>query len=219
MICSCGAQPGASPEYVTAARAFAIQLHKANARLVYGGGTRGLMGEIAREMVSLSGPTAVQGFIPDALIAKHPEAGAVSAGTSKQAERQISAVDTQNNFGNLTVVSDMHTRKRLMVEQVLQGGPGSGFVAMPGGYGTLEEVAEMITWNQLGIHDKGIVILNINGFWDGVLAWFAKAVEQKFVGQGNKDIAVECTDVKEVLSTLKMYKLGEGRLSLVWNQV
>ncbi|KAJ5240340.1 lysine decarboxylase-like protein [Penicillium citrinum] len=204
----CGAQPGASPEYVTAARELASQLHKANAKLIYGGGTRGLMGEIAREMVSLSGPTAVQGFIPEALIAKHPEANVSSAQNSKQAERQISEVDSQNNFGNITIVSGMHTR-----------GPGSGFVAMPGGYGTLEEVAEMITWNQLGIHDKGIVILNINGFWDGVLAWFAKAVEQKFVGQGNKGIAVECTDVREVLNTLKMYKLGEGRLNLVWNQI
>lgn len=178
-----------------------------------------MMGEIAREMVSLSGPTAVQGFIPEALIAKHPEASAILARNSKQAERQSSEVDGQNSFGNLTIVSDMHTRKRLMVEQVLKGGPGSGFVAMPGGYGTLEEVAEMITWNQLGIHDKGIVILNINGFWDGLLAWFAKAVEQKFVGRGNQDIAVECTDVREVLNTLKMYKLGEGRLNLVWNQI
>lgn len=178
-----------------------------------------MMGGIAREMVSLPAPTAVQGFIPEALIAKHPEASAISTRNSKQAERQVSEVDAQNNFGNLTIVSDMHTRKRLMLEQVLQGGPGSGFVAMPGGYGTLEEVAEMITWNQLGIHDKGIVILNINEFWDGVLAWFAKAVEQKFVGQGNKDIAVECTDVREVLNTLNMYKLGEGRLNLVWNQI
>lgn len=179
------------------------------------------MGEIARELVSLSGPAAVQGFIPEALIAKHPEASAVSAQTSnaKQAERAVSGKTAESSFGSITIVSDMHTRKRMMVEQVLRGGPGSGFVAMPGGYGTLEEVAEMITWNQLGIHDKGIVMLNVNGFWDEVLAWFAKAVDQKFIGQGNKNIAVECTDVREVVSTLKMYKPGEGRLNLVWNQV
>lgn len=219
MVCSCGAQPGASSEYLAAARDLARQLHQANAKLVYGGGTRGLMGEIAREMVSLSGPSAVEGFIPKALVAKHPEARMTSAPYSKQTERAVADDEVQSKFGSITIVGDMHTRKRLMVEKVLAGGPGSGFVAMPGGYGTLEEVAEMITWNQLGIHDKGIVMLNINGFWDGILAWFEKAVEQKFVGQGNKTIAVECTDVSEVLNTLKMYKLGEGRLELVWDQV
>jgi predicted Rossmann-fold nucleotide-binding protein len=62
-----------------------------------------------------------------------------------------------------------------------------------GGYGALEEVAELITWNQLGVHDKGIVLLNIDGFWDGFLVWLRKAVEQRFIGQGNKDIAVERT--------------------------
>lgn len=236
---SCGAQPGDRPEYMATARALAHELHAANAKLVYGGGTTGLMGEVARTLVSLSGPSAVNGFIPRALVAFYPEAaGGVPSGVAgkllqeerKQAERVVSRGDeasiegdqklgsslAEGEYGRITLVDSMHERKQRMAELVLAGGPGSGFVALPGGYGTLEEVTEVITWNQLGIHDRGIILLNINGFWDGVVAWIAMAAQRKFIGAANKDIAVECKEVEQVMRALEEYRPSGGRLSLSW---
>ncbi|KAL4897516.1 hypothetical protein BDV59DRAFT_167919 [Aspergillus ambiguus] len=226
----CGAQPGESPEYIAAARSLALELHKSNAKLIYGGGTRGLMGEVAKTLVSLSGPSAVHGFIPRALIAYHPEANAgltVEPQDGKQPERTVphdtSLKDTsgplfaESEYGRITIVESMHERKQKMAEQVLAGGPGSGFVALPGGYGTLEEIAEVTTWNQLGIHDRGIVLLNVNGFWDGLITWITMAVRQRFIGPANKDIMVECKEAGEVIGALRAYKPSDGRLGLLWN--
>ncbi|KAI2813708.1 hypothetical protein CBS115989_9222 [Aspergillus niger] len=211
----CGAQPGDSPEFLAAARALAHELHAANAKLVYGGGTKGLMGEVAKTLVSLSGPSAVHGFIPRALVAYYPDADVgKSQNDGKQPER-IQAPGSslaEGEYGRITVVDSMHERKQKMAEQVLAGGPGSGFVALPGGYGTLEEVAE----NQLGIHDRGIVLLNVNGFWDGLVAWIAKAAQRGFIGPANKDIMVECKEVGEVIGALKAYNPSGGRLNLSW---
>ncbi|KAE8324095.1 lysine decarboxylase-like protein [Aspergillus sergii] len=226
----CGAQTGEPPDYMAAARALALELHKSNAKLIYGGGTKGLMGEVAKTLVSLSGPSAVHGFIPKALIAYYPDANASRADEAedgKQPERWVSAdaplkdhlgpSPLGSQYGKLTVVENMHERKRKMAEQVFAGGPGSGFVALPGGYGTLEEIAEITTWNQLGIHDKGIVLLNVDGFWDGLVGWIRTAARQKFVAEANKEILVECNKVDEVMGALKAYKPSSGRLSLSWN--
>lgn len=214
---------------MAAARALAHELHAANARLVYGGGTKGLMGEVAKTLVSLSGQSAVHGFIPRALVAYYPEADVGQAGkfqNGKQPERILPGdAGLEDNpgcsladgaYGKITIVDSMHERKQRMAEQVLAGGPGSGFIALPGGYGTLDEVAEVITWNQLGIHDKGIVLLNINGFWDGLVAWIATAAQREFIGPANKDIMVECKEVDQVVGVLKAYKPSGGRLSLSW---
>jgi uncharacterized protein (TIGR00730 family) len=122
-------------------------MHEHNIHLVYGGGTVGLMGELARTLVSLSGPSAVHGIIPAALVSM---------------ERQGKAPD-ESLYGRTTVVPDMHTRKRMMAQEVVNGGPGGGFVALPGGYGTLEELMEAVTWNQLGIHSRGVCIFNVEG--------------------------------------------------------
>jgi uncharacterized protein (TIGR00730 family) len=143
----CGAKPGSSPAYLAAARSLAHVLHEHNIHLVYGGGTVGIMGELARTLVSLSGPMAVHGIIPTALVSL---------------ERQGKAPD-ENLYGRTTVVPDMHTRKRMMAQEVVDGGPGGGFVALPGGFGTIEELMEAVTWNQLGIHDRGICIFNVEG--------------------------------------------------------
>ncbi|KAL2832256.1 lysine decarboxylase-like protein [Aspergillus pseudoustus] len=237
VICvCCGAQPGDSPEYMAAARALAYELHRANAKLVYGGGTKGLMGEVARTLVSLSDPSAVHGFILRALVAYHPEAADGMARDGKLAERIVSCdgdgskgekekkkgdhelepSPAEGEYGRITLVDSMHERKQKMAEQVLAGGPGSGFVALPGGYGTLEELAEVITWNQLGIHDRGVVLLNINGFWDGLVAWMEMAAQRKFIGAANKDIVVECKEVEQVIGALEGYRPSGGRLSLSW---
>jgi uncharacterized protein (TIGR00730 family) len=143
----CGSNPGNSSAYFAAARSLAQIMHEQNIHLVYGGGTVGLMGELARSLVSLSGPSAVHGIIPAALVSM---------------ERQGKAPD-ESVYGRTTVVADMHTRKRMMAQEVVNGGPGGGFVALPGGYGTLEELMEAVTWNQLGIHDRGICIFNVDG--------------------------------------------------------
>lgn len=246
----CASSPGANPAHMASARALAHAMHENNIHLVYGGGTRGIMGEIARTLVSLSGPSAVHGIIPRALIrteegyegTKVGDVGSGRAYGEKQEERVMSKVAldrvtsqdsndnsrtatdpnilsiTESEYGNTTIVPDMHTRKRLMASRVIAGGPGSGFVALAGGYGTLEEVAEMVTWNQLGIHGCGIVLVNIDGYWDGLVEWVKRSVKEEFVGLGNRDILVEVQKVEDVVEALKGYRVAEGRFKLDWGQ-
>jgi uncharacterized protein (TIGR00730 family) len=202
----CGSSPGTSPIHLEAARSLAHELHKSNISLVYGGGTTGLMGEIARTLVSLSGPSSVHGIIPSALV-KHEREGS---------EKSILANGCSSGFGKTTIVADMHTRKRMMAQHVMAGGPGSGFIALSGGYGTLEELMEVVTWNQLGIHDKGVVVLNVSGFWDGLLAWVKEATEKGFVKGGNADIMLEAETAEEAVLMLKDYRVSEGRFGLDW---
>jgi uncharacterized protein (TIGR00730 family) len=110
----------------------------------------------------------------------------------------------------------MHTRKQMMAKEVTTGAPGSGFIALSGGYGTLEELMEVVTWNQLGIHNRGVVALNIEGYWDGLLEWVRKSVETGFVGEGNKEIIKEARTGEEAVLALKKYKVAEGRFKLEW---
>lgn len=181
--------------------------------LVYGGGTVGLMGEIARTLVSLAGPDSVHGIIPDALIQFEQEG---RPGTVNESDRS-SSIDP-NVYGQTTIVPDMHTRKQLMAKKVMEGGPGSGFVALSGGYGTMEELMEVITWNQLGIHGKGVVVFNVEGYYDGLLKWVRSAVSAGFIAPGNAGIMVEALSPEEVITQLKNYKVAEGRLNLDWSQ-
>lgn len=153
------------------------------------------MGEIARTLVRLSGPESVHGVIPRALIriepgydnaqkAQEQEHKTMSHG--KDAERVLNdpiskaALLQESEYGMTTITADMHTRKRLMATKVMEGGPGSGFVTLAGGFGTIEEVMEMTTWNQLGIHRRPIILMNVNGYWDGLLAWVKNAVEKGY---------------------------------------
>lgn len=223
-----------------AAKDLARAFHEQNVQLVYGGGTKGLMGQIARELVRLSGPQAVHGIIPKALVRIEPgynqpssPSGAGGAaetqtqtksqeGVGKTYERVIIADKrtevNENEFGITTIVPDMHTRKRHMAEKVLQGGPGSGFVAMAGGFGTIEEVMEMTTWNQLGIHNVGVVLLNPEGYWDGLLQWIRTAVKEGFISQANADILVDVQEVKDVLPKLRDYQVSVDRFQLTWGE-
>lgn len=232
----CASGPGKNPAHMESARSLARSLHASNVSLVYGGGTRGIMGELARTFVSLSGPQSVHGVIPRALISVDPEykQGAKEVKPSpgsKGAERGMSAAELekidphqkagllqQSDYGLTTVVSDMHTRKQKMAQMVIEGGPGSGFVALAGGYGTIEEVMEMVTWNQLGIHSMPIVLVNIDGYWDGLLQWVKNSVKEGYVGESNADILVEVKDTDEVLDALKAYRVAKGRYNLDWSQ-
>ncbi|KAJ5257077.1 hypothetical protein N7478_013181 [Penicillium angulare] len=222
----CGSTPGKSPEHLEAARKLAQEFHKHNVQLVYGGGTIGLMGEIAKTLVSLSGPQSVHGFIPRALIrrVKKSNDAPFTNGAGKVAERIIDdeALDQdhipESEFGVTTIVEDMHTRKRLMAEKVSKGGPGSGFVTLAGGFGTIEEIMEMTTWNQLGIHSGGIVVLNIRGYWDALFTWIRSAVEEGFISAENAAILVEVQDPKEVWPRLVEYQVSSGRMTLDWGK-
>lgn len=194
----CGASSGTSPAHLAAARALAHALHASGTHLVYGGGTVGLMGEVARTLVSLSGPESVHGIIPAPLV------------RFEQGEIDPSI------YGRTTVVKDMHTRKQLMAREVIAGGAGGGFVALSGGYGTFEELMEVTTWNQLGIHSMPVVVYNVEGYWTGLIEWVRNAVESGFVGGGNEGIIKEAQSAEEVMRWLREYEVAPGRFGLSW---
>ncbi|KAJ9502136.1 hypothetical protein H2202_002200 [Exophiala xenobiotica] len=223
----CASSPGKNPVHLESARTLGKELHEAGYSLVYGGGTMGIMGELAKTLVSLSGPKSVQGIIPRALIRTELD----PSKRSRKVERTMSAeqlerIDSnedpdskiipESEFGATTVVKDMHTRKRMMAQCVEAGGAGSGFVALAGGYGTMEEVMEMVTWNQLGIHKIPIVLVNVNGYWNGLLDWVKNSIREGFVNEGAANILVEVKSTDEVVEALRGYQVAPGRYKLDW---
>ncbi|KAK5108892.1 hypothetical protein LTR62_007694 [Meristemomyces frigidus] len=209
----CGAREGSSPAHLAAARSLAQALHRNKIHLVYGGGTVGIMGEVAKTLVSLSGPQAVHGIIPQALLRferNYQEEGA----QPRDAQEMID----EKTFGRTTVVKDMHTRKQMMAREVIEGGEGGGFVALSGGYGTLEELMEVVTWNQLGIHAHPIIVFNVDGYWTDLLKWVKNAVGAGFIAENNTSIMVEATTGDGVIDRIKEYQNAEGRFMLQWNE-
>src|SRR6188768_3897094 len=140
----CGSGPGSNPRFVESAHALGKTFAENNIRLVYGGGSVGLMGSVAKSTLDHGG--SVTGIIPDFL---------------RNREHALSRVQ------ELIVTPDMHERKRLMFER------SDAFVALPGGIGTLEELVEQLTWKQLGRHTKPILLANVDGFWEPLLALLA----------------------------------------------
>lgn len=180
----------------------------------------GIMGELAKTLVWLSGPEAVHGVIPSALLGferDFNEDGNGTAVNDPKENAQSRRID-DTTFGKITVVKDMHARKQMMAQEVIEGGQGGGFVALSGGYGTLEELMEVVTWNQLGIHAKGVVVYNIDGYWDGLLQWVAKATSSGFIADTNASIIVEAKEAVEVVERLKGYQNSRGRFRLHWGQ-
>lgn len=181
------------------------------------------MGELAKTLVSLSGPDAVHGVIPSALLPLEAKRRDEISGqpiievakSNGEKDKDVNTPD-ENVFGRTTIVPDMHTRKRMMCDLVCAGGPGSGFVALSGGYGTLEELMEIVTWNQLGIQDRGVCAFNVEGYWDGILQWVKQSVDAGFVGEGNRDILVEGKSAEECVERLRRYEVSEGRFKLKW---
>ncbi|MFW6077925.1 MAG: TIGR00730 family Rossman fold protein [Hyphomicrobiales bacterium] len=151
----CGSGCGRDPGYVTAARQLGHDMAKAEIGLVYGGGSLGLMGEVAKSTLAAGG--RVTGVIPDFLV---------------QRERMLTEVN------ELIVTANMHERKMTMFENA------DGFVALPGGMGTLEELVEISTWAQLGRHNKPIILANIAGYWDPFLTLLEHMREQQFIRAG-----------------------------------
>ncbi len=155
-ICrDCGSGPGHNPAYAEAARTLGCAMAQANIGLVYGGGSLGLMGEIARSVLGHNGH--VTGIIPEFL-----------------SNREKMLKDVQE----LIVTHSMHERKQIMFEK------SDAFVALPGGVGTLEELVEQLTWSQLGQHSKPIVLGDIDGFWEPLLSLFDHMRSEAFVRPG-----------------------------------
>ena len=167
------------------------------------------MGELARTLVTLSGPESVHGIIPEALIKFEQE--------GREGKTDVKSTIDEAIFGRTTVVADMHSRKHLMAKKVMEGGPGSGFVALSGGFGTMEELMEVVTWNQLGIHGCGIVVFNVEGYYDGLIAWIRSAVSSGFISGGNAGILVEALSAEECIECLQQYKVSEERMKLDWS--
>lgn len=169
---------GISPAYAAAARKLAAVMVADNIGLVYGGGNVGLMGVIADEVLRLGGEAT--GVIPKALMDK--EVGHL-------------------NLTRLHIVKDMHERKALMAEL------SDGFVAMPGGIGTLEELFEVFTWSQLGFHDKPIGLLNVDGFYDGLIDFLQHVVEQGFLRAQQASLLISDEDPLSLVGKMKTLSL------------
>ena len=171
----CGSSPGADPAFVEAARGFGKILAKSGIRLVYGGGSIGLMGALASSVIENGG--AATGIIPEFLTAKERP--------RRLAQEQI-------------VTRDMHERKSTMFDRA------DAFVALPGGIGTLEELVEQMTWAQLGRHKKPILIANINGFWDPLLALLVHMRELGLVPPAARGVELLVVDrVEDILPKLQ----------------
>lgn len=170
------------------------------------------MGEVAKTLCGLKGPGSVHGIIPAALVKYERD------GTYEVVDSNKPAIPEEAVYGRTTIVKDMHTRKKLMAEEVFAGAPGSGFIGLSGGFGTMEEIFETTTWNQLGIHTQGICLLNIDGFWDGILKWLDDAVDQGFVKAANKNILVTADSPAAAIKALREYKVSTATYKLEWDQ-
>ena len=166
----CGSSTGRDPIHLAAAETLGAAIARAGVRLVYGGGSIGLMGAVARSVLENGG--AVTGIIPEFLV------------------RREVMLDGVKDFH---IVPDMHTRKRMMFEQ------SDAFVALPGGIGTLEELVEQMTWAQLGRHAKPIVLADIGGFWEPLTDLLAHMAEQAFIRPGHEVKYVLAREAADIL--------------------
>jgi uncharacterized protein (TIGR00730 family) len=169
----CGSSPGVDPVYLEAAVHLGQQLAERSLTLIYGGGSVGLMGAVADAAMAAGG--VVHGVITEALL--NAEVG-------------------HTGLTNLEVVSTMHERKARMAELA------DGFLALPGGFGTYEELCEVLTWTQLGIHVKPIVVVNVKGFWDPLLAQTARSTDEGFMKPVHRDVLRSAPDVLSALELL-----------------
>jgi uncharacterized protein (TIGR00730 family) len=169
----CASGPGNNPAFIAAAKSFGRVLAENGIRLVYGGGAVGLMGALAETVLDHGGE--VTGVIPDFLM-----------------NREHMLVRVQERI----VTRDMHERKRVMFERA------DAFVALPGGVGTLEELIEQLTWAQLGRHKKPILILNVERFWDPLLALLDHMEKLAFIRPGLTVKYLVATEIEDVLPKL-----------------
>jgi len=172
----CGSGIGADSAFVNAANKLGKVLVDNNIELVYGGASVGLMGTIAKSVLENGGK--VIGIIPKSLVGK-----------------EVALTE----LTDLRIVNTMHERKILMTEL------SDGFIAMPGGFGTLEEIFEIITWAQLGFHNKPCSLLNINGYYDHLLKFLDHTVDQHFIEKEHYKMVIVDTYPELIISKFKKY--------------
>ena len=173
----CASSPGSRTEYRAAAEEMAAELVRRNIGLVYGGGNVGLMGIIADAVLRAGGEA--QGVIPEHLMAL--EGG-------------------HKGLTKLHIVRSMHERKALMADL------SDAFVALPGGFGTLKEFCEVVTWTQLGLHAKPCGILNVLGYYSPLLAMFDHAVEERFLKPENRGLVLARDQPADLLQALEEWR-------------
>jgi uncharacterized protein (TIGR00730 family) len=173
----CGSSPGARPEYVRAAEGVGRALAERGLGLVYGGAGVGLMGKLAETVIRGGGE--VIGVMPAAL-----------------AEKEVVFKD----LPDLRIVGSMHERKALMADLA------DGFVALPGGLGTLEEFFEVLTWAQLGIHTKPCGLLNVCSYFDDIVAFLDRAVKEIFIRAEHRTMLLVHEDPSELLQQFELYE-------------
>lgn len=173
----CGSSPGRRPEYLAATQALAEELVRRDIGLVYGGAGIGIMGAMADAMVARGGH--VTGIIPHAL-----------------ANREV----VHSGLNELRVVGSMHERKALM-EDV-----SDGFIALPGGLGTLEELFEILTWSQLGFHRKPCGLLNVAGYYDGLIRFLDHTVAEELVADRYRQMLLQAEDPAQLLTQMENYQ-------------
>src|SRR5262245_62120007 len=176
----CGSQPGARAVYVEQARALGHAMVERGIGLVYGGGGIGMMGAVADAVIEANGK--VIGVIPYSLATK---------------ERAHPDID-------MRVVNTMHERKAMMAQL------SDAFIALPGGFGTFEELMETITWGQLGIHQKPVGLLNVAGYYDPMLAMIDRAIEEGFILPRYRNLFVASSSIDELFDLMSMYQPLEG---------
>jgi uncharacterized protein (TIGR00730 family) len=184
----CGSSPGRDPIYMAAGRRLGRSLAEAGLRLVYGGGTRGIMGAVAGGVMEAGG--SVTGVIPRFLMNKEATESAL------------------HHLDELVITEDMHERKHAMFER------SDAFVALPGGIGTVEEIVEVMTWAQLGRHRKPIVFANVDGFWNPMLSLLDHMKAEGFVHTAHlvQPVVVEDPDgiVPAILQAAELRPPSEG---------
>jgi uncharacterized protein (TIGR00730 family) len=176
----CGSSSGRRPAYAEAARELGALLASRDIELVYGGGCTGLMGAVADGALAACG--RVVGVIPKALVTKE----LAHAGLSEQ-----------------HIVESMHERKALMAKLA------DAFIALPGGFGTLEEFCEVLTWSQLGLHVKPCALLNVEGYFQPLIELFEHTVEEGFVNESHRALVVNSNNAAELLETLQRWEAPE----------
>ena len=181
----CGSSVGSRPTYAAATRELGRTLAARGLGIVFGGGKVGLMGVLADAALAVGGE--VIGVIPEALVA-----------------REIA----HTGLTKLHVVHSMHERKTLMADLA------DAFIALPGGYGTLEEFLEAVTWTQLGIHKKPCGLLNVNGYYDALLALLDRAVADGFIREANRTLVLDAPDVPMLLGKLEAFRPAAAKLRI-----
>lgn len=172
----CGSSPGARPEYLESADILAAEFIKRDIGLVYGGASVGLMGKVADTMLSLGGD--VIGVIPRSL-----------------AEKELS----HQGLTELKVVDSMHERKKIMADL------SDGFIALPGGLGTLEEIFEVLTWAQLGFHAKPCALFNVKGYYDKLALFLDHAVDEQFLKGMHRNSLLVDNNAESLLDQMSNY--------------